>query len=72
MKSLTLNLLLAGGIVTMALAGLLLGETRLTMAQVAEALTMPGSGPQEVMFAIRLPRTVAALWSVQPWGWQGR
>ncbi len=61
MKSLTLNLLLAGGIVTMALAGLLLGETRLTMAQVAEALTMPGSGPQEVMFAIRLPRTVAAL-----------
>ena len=60
MRPLALNLLLALAVLALALAGLLLGETQLTSAQVAQAFT-PGSGPHAVIFDIRLPRTVAAL-----------
>lgn len=56
-----LNLLLALAVVAMLAAGLLLGETALTSAQFAQAFADPASGPHEVLFAIRLPRTVAAL-----------
>ena len=45
----------------LGLAGLLLGETQLTLDQLSEALSNPGTGPHQVVFDIRLPRTVAAL-----------
>ena len=61
MRSLTLNLLLAIGVMALGLAGLLLGETQLTLDQLSEALSNPGTGPHQVVFDIRLPRTVAAL-----------
>jgi iron complex transport system permease protein len=59
-KDLPLNLLLATGVLVLAAAGLLLGETQLTGAQIAQAFTDPASGPGEVLWAIRAPRTVAA------------
>jgi iron complex transport system permease protein len=55
-----LNLGLVAGLLALMAAGLLLGETQLTAAQFAEALSDPASGPHEVLFAIRLPRTVCA------------
>lgn len=60
MRDLALNLSLALGLAVLLVAGLLLGETQLTAAQLAQAFAEPGSGPYEVLFAIRLPRTVAA------------
>jgi iron complex transport system permease protein len=59
-KDLPLNLLLATGVLVLVAAGLLLGETQLTGAQIAQAFTDPASGPGEVLWAIRAPRTVAA------------
>jgi iron complex transport system permease protein len=59
-KDLPLNLLLATGVLVLVAAGLLLGETQLTGAQIAHAFTDPASGPGEVLWAIRAPRTVAA------------
>ncbi len=60
MKSLALNLLLAVILLALLAAGLLLGETALTHAQIREALHSPGSGPGEILWTIRAPRTVAA------------
>lgn len=56
-----MNASLALAALALACAGLMLGETGLTGAQIAQAFTDPTSGPHEVMFGIRLPRTVAAL-----------
>jgi iron complex transport system permease protein len=56
-----MNLALALTALALAGAGLLLGETQLTAAQVAEAFADPASGVHDVLFGIRLPRTVAAL-----------
>ena len=61
MKDLTLNLLLAAGLLVLAAAGLWLGETRLTHAQWVQAFTDPASGPAQVLWTIRAPRTVAAI-----------
>lgn len=61
MRPLALNLLLATAVLVLAATGLLLGETALSAAQVAEAFSDPRSGPHLVIFDIRLPRTVAAL-----------
>ncbi|RAK61504.1 iron ABC transporter permease [Phenylobacterium hankyongense] len=60
MKDLRLNLLLALGLLALIAAGLWLGETRLSAAQVAQAVADPASGPGEVLWRIRAPRTVAA------------
>lgn len=61
MRPLTLNILLALAVLALAAGGLLLGEISLTTQQLAQAFADPTSGPHEVLFAIRLPRTVAAL-----------
>ncbi|WP_395670761.1 FecCD family ABC transporter permease [Phenylobacterium sp.] len=60
MRQLSLNLVLAGLLLAVLAAGLLLGETRLSAAQIAEALRAPDSGPGEVLFAIRAPRVATA------------
>jgi iron complex transport system permease protein len=60
MRQVSLNLVLAGVLLAMLAAGLLLGETPLSAAQIAEALRAPGSGPGEVLFAIRAPRVATA------------
>jgi iron complex transport system permease protein len=61
MRPLALNLLLGFAVLALAAAGLLLGETQLTGAQFAQAFGDPASGPGQVLFEIRLPRTAAAL-----------
>jgi iron complex transport system permease protein len=61
MRPLALNLLLAAAALALAAAGLVLGEVTLTAGQVQQAFAEPGSGPHEVLFGIRLPRTAAAL-----------
>ncbi|MFN4177264.1 FecCD family ABC transporter permease [Phenylobacterium sp.] len=61
MRTLALNLGLLALLAALAVAGLFLGETRLSGAQVAQAFADPASGPGQVLFAIRLPRTAAAL-----------
>lgn len=60
MKDLRLNLLLALVVLMLVAAGLWLGETRLTAAQFAQAFADPGSGPGEILWQIRAPRSVAA------------
>lgn len=61
MRGWSLTLLLALAVIALAAGGLALGETTLSRAQWLQALTDPASGAHEVVFAIRLPRTVAAL-----------
>ena len=61
MRQLALNVLLGLAVVALAAAGLLLGETQLTGAQFVQAFADPASGPGQVLFEIRLPRTAAAL-----------
>lgn len=61
MRPLTLNLVLLGAMLALTVAGLLLGETPFTHAQIRHAIHDPSSGAHEVLFAIRLPRTAAAL-----------
>lgn len=61
MRPLALNLLLAAAVLALAVAGLLMGEVALTWDQVAQAFAQPSSGPHEILFGIRLPRTAAAL-----------
>ncbi len=56
-----LNAALGAALVGLVVAGLMLGEVPMTGAQVAQAFADPASGPHEVLFDIRLPRTVAAL-----------
>jgi iron complex transport system permease protein len=60
MKDLALNLALVALLLALAAAGLLLGEAHLTHAQIRQALHDPSSGPGEVLWAIRAPRTAAA------------
>jgi iron complex transport system permease protein len=60
MRDLRLNLLLIVGLLVLLGLGLLLGETQLTGAQLAQAFRDPASGPGEVLWSIRAPRTVAA------------
>ncbi|MFN9849781.1 MAG: FecCD family ABC transporter permease [Alphaproteobacteria bacterium] len=61
MRPLTVNLGLLGLVAGLAVAGLLLGEAPLSADQFVLALTDLSSGAHEVVFNIRLPRTVAAL-----------
>jgi iron complex transport system permease protein len=60
MSDLSRNLLLSFSLLALMAAGLWLGETQLTAAQFAQAFGDPGSGPGEVLWGIRAPRTVAA------------
>jgi len=60
MKDLALNLVLLAILVILAAAGLAFGETTLTHAQFLQAFSDPSSGPGEVLWAIRAPRTAAA------------
>ncbi|MDB5467846.1 MAG: iron compound transporter, permease protein [Phenylobacterium sp.] len=60
MRDLRLNLLLTLGLLALIALGLWLGETRLSSAQVAQAFADPASGPGEVLWRIRAPRTAAA------------
>lgn len=60
MRPVTLNLLLAAALLAMIVGGLALGETRLSAAQIAQALHDPASGPGDILWAIRAPRTIAA------------
>jgi iron complex transport system permease protein len=55
-----LNIALLFGLLVMVASGLLLGETQLTGAQLAQAFADPASGPGEVLWGIRAPRTLAA------------
>ncbi|MBP8246238.1 MAG: iron ABC transporter permease [Phenylobacterium sp.] len=55
-----LNLSLIAGLLVLLALGLLLGETALSAAQYAQAFGDPGSGPGEILWAIRAPRVVAA------------
>jgi len=59
-RDLALNLALLAILVALAAAGIAFGETTLTHAQVAQAFADPHSGPGEVLWAIRAPRTAAA------------
>lgn len=61
MRPWVLNTALGAAAIALAAAGLLLGETVLSAAQLSEAFADPASGPHAVLFDIRLPRTVAAL-----------
>jgi iron complex transport system permease protein len=60
MSDLRLNSLLAFAVLALAAAGLWLGETQLTSAQIAQAFAAPASAPGEVLWQIRAPRSVAA------------
>ena len=60
MKDLPLNLGLLALLMLLAAAGIAFGETQLTHAQFAQAFADPTSGPGEVLWAIRAPRTAAA------------
>src|SRR6059058_2198667 len=61
MRDWALNLGLFAGVLALAAAGLALGETRLTHAQLVQAFADPSSGPGEILWAIRAPRTAAAI-----------
>jgi iron complex transport system permease protein len=52
--------LLIAALALAATAACLIGEIPLSLAQYAEALRHPGSGPGEVLWSIRAPRTSAA------------
>ncbi|MFL5297536.1 MAG: FecCD family ABC transporter permease [Phenylobacterium sp.] len=60
MKDWGLNLGLALGVLALAGVGIWLGEVQLTHAQVVQAFADPRSGPGEVLWGIRAPRTAAA------------
>jgi iron complex transport system permease protein len=55
-----LNLLLAAALLAALVLALAVGETALSAAQFREAFAAPGSGPGEILFAIRAPRAAAA------------
>jgi iron complex transport system permease protein len=59
-RDLRLNLGLALGLLALMAAGVLLGETALSHDQLRQAFHDPASGPGQVLWAIRAPRTVAA------------
>lgn len=61
LRPVVLNTLLAGAVLVAAGSGLFLGEVALSGAQFREAFVDPTSGPAQILFEIRLPRTVAAL-----------
>ncbi|MEN5176825.1 MULTISPECIES: FecCD family ABC transporter permease [Brevundimonas] len=56
-----LNLVLAGAIVLAVALAVTLGETRFSATDYAEALSHPASGPGEVLWLVRAPRAIAAL-----------
>jgi iron complex transport system permease protein len=60
MKDLGLTVGLLAILVVLAAAGLAFGETGLSHAQFAQAFADPASGPGEVLWGIRAPRTAAA------------
>jgi iron complex transport system permease protein len=55
-----LNLGLAAALAALMVAGVMLGEARLTHGQIVQAFADPSSGPAEVLWGVRAPRTVAA------------
>jgi iron complex transport system permease protein len=55
-----LNLILALGVLALLTAGLFVGEVNLTAGQIGQAIVDPGSGPGDVLWSIRAPRTVTA------------
>jgi iron complex transport system permease protein len=59
-RDLPLNLGLLLGLAVLAAAGVWLGETTLTAVQFAQAFADPSSGPGEILWGIRAPRTAAA------------
>lgn len=61
MRTVLLNIGLVLAMLVLLAAGMLLGETALSPAQIAQAFADPASGPGVVLFDIRLPRTAAAL-----------
>lgn len=56
-----LTLTLAGLIAAAGILGILLGETVLSVTQLAEAFADPASGPAEVLWQVRAPRVATAL-----------
>jgi len=60
MSDLRLNLMLAFILLLLLAAGLFLGETALSAAQLQQAFSYPNSGPGEILWSIRAPRVAAA------------
>ena len=60
MRPVTLNLGLGLILAGLLIIGLVLGETALSVAALAEAFRHPGSAPGEILWVIRAPRSVAA------------
>ena len=60
MKDLPLNLGLVAVLLLLGGVGVALGETQLSHAQLAQAFADPSSGPGEILWGIRAPRTAAA------------
>ena len=56
-RHLSLNLGLAAAILLALIGAVLLGETALSAAQYGQALADPASGPGEVLWQVRAPRT---------------
>jgi iron complex transport system permease protein len=56
-----LSLVLVCLIAAAAVLGVLLGETALSLTQLAEAFADPASGPAEVLWQVRAPRVATAL-----------
>jgi iron complex transport system permease protein len=61
MSALRLNGALLLGLLLLMAAGLWFGETQLTAEQLRLAFTAPESGPGQILWQIRAPRTVAAV-----------
>ena len=59
-RTLVLILGLTAGLIAAMAAACLIGEVPLSAVQYAEALRHPGSGPGEILWSIRAPRTAAA------------
>ncbi|HBY43901.1 iron chelate uptake ABC transporter family permease subunit, partial [Brevundimonas sp.] len=57
----TLNIGLAAAIMLAIALAVTLGETRFNAAEYGMALNNPGSGPGEVLWLVRAPRAVCAL-----------
>ena len=61
MKPWVLNLILLAVLAVLLVAGLAFGETALTSTQISQAFADPASGPGQILWEIRAPRTVTAI-----------